>query len=85
MERALRRLKLLIDRSDIMDRVDARGMSCPQPVLMAKNAIKGLPSEVEILVDNETAKGNVERFLNSSGYKVSITDIEDEFLLKGIK
>lgn len=34
-----------------MDRVDARGMSCPQPVLMAKNAIKGLPSEVEILVD----------------------------------
>lgn len=68
-----------------MDRIDARGMSCPQPVLMTKNAIKDFPKDVEILVDNETARGNVERFLNSSGYKVSITDLGDEFLLKGIK
>jgi len=68
-----------------MDKIDARGMSCPQPVLMTKNAIKGSPSQVEVRVDNETARGNVERFLSSSGYKVSITEIEDEFLLKGTK
>ncbi|WP_128426788.1 sulfurtransferase TusA family protein [Gudongella oleilytica] len=68
-----------------MDKIDARGMSCPQPVLMTKNAIKSLPAEVEVLVDNETARGNVERFLSSSGYRVSITEMEDEFLLKGTK
>ena len=68
-----------------MDKIDARGMSCPQPVLKTKNAIKSLPAEVEVLVDNETARGNVERFLSSSGYRVSITEMEDEFLLKGTK
>lgn len=68
-----------------MDKIDARGMSCPQPVLMTKNAIKSSPSEIEVLVDNETARGNVERFLSSSGYTVLITEMEDEFLLNGTK
>ncbi|KDR96353.1 Sulfurtransferase TusA [Peptoclostridium litorale DSM 5388] len=51
-----------------MDKIDTRGMSCPQPVLMTKNAVKSSPNEVHIIVDNNTAKGNVERFLKSSGY-----------------
>ena len=37
--------------------VDARGLSCPQPVLMTVNAVKsGESDEITILVDNETAK-----------------------------
>ena len=43
-------------------------MSCPQPVLMTKNAVKSGPKEIHIIVDNNTAKGNVERFLKNSGY-----------------
>lgn len=36
-----------------MTKVDARGYSCPEPVIMAQNAVKeGTP--VEILVDNMT-------------------------------
>lgn len=68
-----------------MSIVDARGMSCPQPVLMSKKAIKDSPKSVEILVDNNTAKENVRRFLASSGYSVEIKDSEDGFLLKGVK
>lgn len=51
-----------------LGKIDTRGMSCPQPVLMTKNAVKNNPSEVQIIVDNNTAKGNVERFLKNSGY-----------------
>ncbi len=58
-----------------MDKIDTRGMSCPQPVLMAKNAVKNAPKEVHVIVDNNTAKGNVERFLKSSGYSnISFSD-----------
>ncbi len=57
-----------------MDRIDTCGMSCPQPVLMTKNAIKNNPKTLEVLVDNNTAKGNVERFLKTSGYSVSFKE-----------
>lgn len=38
--------------------VDARGLSCPQPVLMTKKALEASPSAkcFEIIVDNGTAK-----------------------------
>ena len=68
-----------------MSMIDTRGMSCPQPVLMSKNAIKSNPASVEILVDNNTAKENVRRFLVSSGYKVDIEESGEDFILKGVK
>lgn len=69
----------------MMNRVDTCGMSCPQPVLMAKNAVKSNPKAVEIIVDNNTAKGNVERFLNSAGYKVEFKQEEDLTIVIGKK
>lgn len=42
--------------------VDARGLSCPQPVLMTLNQIKSTGSgEIEILVDTDTSRENVIR------------------------
>lgn len=42
--------------------VDARGLSCPQPVLMTLDEIKKKASgEIEILVDTDTSKENVSR------------------------
>ncbi|MEZ4599408.1 MAG: sulfurtransferase TusA family protein [Syntrophotaleaceae bacterium] len=57
--------------------VDARGLSCPQPVLMTINAIKsGDSDEILIVVDNETAKENVCRAATGKGWTVA--DIRDE-------
>jgi tRNA 2-thiouridine synthesizing protein A len=57
--------------------VDARGLSCPQPVLMTINAIKsGGSDEIIIVVDNETAKENVCRAATGRGW--TIADIRDE-------
>ncbi|MCK4621754.1 MAG: sulfurtransferase TusA family protein [Desulfuromonadales bacterium] len=58
-------------------KVDARGLSCPQPVLMALNEIKtGTANEIEILVDTETSKENVSRAATSQDWKV--TDVSEE-------
>ena len=60
-------------------------MSCPQPVLMTKKALEESPEGLDIIVDNNTAKGNVERFLKNSGYKVIITENEDNYILEARK
>lgn len=59
--------------------IDARGLSCPIPVLRVQNEIKkSNPDELEVLVDNSTAVGNVTRFANNNGYDVTVKELEDE-------
>jgi TusA-related sulfurtransferase len=53
------------------EKVDARGLSCPQPVIMTLNAVKkGFDKELEIVVDTKTSMENVSRALQSKGLKV---------------
>ena len=49
-----------------MKRVDARGLSCPEPVIQTKNAMASKEAEYEVLVDNVVAKENVSRFVMRS-------------------
>ena len=57
--------------------VDARGLSCPQPVIMTLDAIKtGKENEIIILVDTDTSKENVTRAAGSQGCQV--TDVSPE-------
>ena len=52
--------------------VDARGLSCPQPVLMTLEEMKNLNrGEIEILVDTDTSKENVSRAAESQGWEIS--------------
>ena len=53
--------------------VDARGLSCPQPVLETKKALGAASGneEVKILVDTVTSRENVLRFGTSKGWKGS--------------
>lgn len=58
-------------------KIDARGLSCPQPVLMTLDEIKtGNTSEIEILVDTDTSQENVSRAAISQGWKVA--DVREE-------
>ena len=64
--------------------IDARGLSCPQPVLdtLAKIAAMG-SGELEVLVDTEASKENVARAAQNKGWRVeSITEDNGEFHLK---
>lgn len=68
-----------------MKTVDARGLSCPEPVIMTKNALASKEAAYEILVDNVTAKENVTRFATNQGYKVVVTENGEDFVLKVTK
>lgn len=61
--------------------VDARGLSCPEPVIMTKNALASKEAAYEVLVDNVTAKENVTRFASHQGYQVTVEEQGEEFLL----
>ena len=61
--------------------VDARGFSCPQPVLMAQKAIAEGKFPVEVLVDTITSRENVRRMAEKQGCKIEIEEQGDEFKL----
>jgi tRNA 2-thiouridine synthesizing protein A len=62
--------------------VDARGRSCPEPVMMTKVALESSSPPIEVLVDNEVAKENVTRFAKSKGFQVKVTEYDEEFKLE---
>ena len=52
--------------------VDARGLSCPQPVLMTLDEIKaGSEDEIIVLVDSDASKENVSRAAKSKGWNIA--------------
>ena len=64
-------------------RLDARGLHCPAPVLLAKDTLEREDlNALEIMVDNESSRENVTRFLASRGF--SVTGIQEgaDFLLR---
>ncbi len=66
--------------------VDCRGLACPAPVLNTKKVLDiKRPSGIVVLVDNEAAKENVCRFLESQGFEVSIHVEGNDFYVSGMK
>lgn len=63
--------------------VDARGLSCPQPVLMTMETMKKMQrGEMVVLVDTQASRENVSRAAQSQGWEVrEIREDGDEFHL----
>lgn len=59
-----------------MQKINAMGKLCPEPVIMTKAEIEKGANELEILVDNDIAVSNVTRLLNNKGYEVKLTRSE---------
>ena len=68
-------------RNDDRRELDARGLSCPEPVIMISEAMKSGDAAYEILVDNRVSRENVTRYAEHQGYKVSVTEQDGEFTL----
>jgi len=57
--------------------IDARGLSCPQPVLMTLNEMKKInKGELVVLVDTDTSKENVSRAATTQGWNVKSVEPE---------
>ena len=62
--------------------VDARGYSCPMPVVMVRRVVdKDAPSTLEVAVDSRTAVENVTHYAQNAGYQVAVADFEGDFKL----
>jgi|WetSurMetagenome_2_1015567.scaffolds.fasta_scaffold161008_2 selenium metabolism protein YedF len=67
--------------------VDARGFTCPKPLIMTKTALTKLEinQKMIVIIDNETSKQNVERFLKDNGATSSCTESAGVFTLSVLK
>jgi selenium metabolism protein YedF len=67
-----------------MNTIDARGLACPAPVLKTKAVIEeSSPEILNVLVDNEAARQNVTRFLESHHFSATAEQKGDEFIVTG--
>ena len=64
-----------------MTTVDARGYSCPEPVIMLRKAMVSKEAAYTVLVDNAASKENVTRYAEHEGYTVSISENGGEYTL----
>ena len=63
--------------------VDARGFSCPVPLLMVQEEIKkSNPTELEVLIDAPSAAENIQRFAFHNGFQFEAVENGDEWTLK---
>ena len=60
--------------------IDARNKACPQPVLLAGEALKS-SDNIIILVNNVTARQNVTKFAKSRGCGVTVEEKDDGIYL----
>lgn len=62
--------------------IDARGMSCPMPVVMVQKEVKkNAPKELQVQVDSMVCVENITRYAHLQGYEVSVAENGGEFTL----
>jgi tRNA 2-thiouridine synthesizing protein A len=64
------------------DRIDARGLSCPQPVILTNRKIQEMGKGVfEILVDTVTSRENISRLAEQTGWDVEVKKKDEDYCL----
>lgn len=65
-----------------MTEVDARGFSCPIPVVKTRKAMEEKPEDVlTVVVETAVSKENVSRLAQSRGYTVKVEETSGEYRL----
>ncbi|MFA5367016.1 MAG: sulfurtransferase TusA family protein [Dehalococcoidia bacterium] len=68
-----------------MSEVDARGLSCPLPVINTKKALEGSDKQITVIVDNATARDNVTRLAKSNKCTVAVEQKGNDYYLTLVK
>lgn len=64
-----------------MNTVDTRGLSCPEPVLLTKDALAKGDFPVLVLISDATPYENVRRYAENNGYTVTEKEVDDGYEL----
>lgn len=67
----------------MINQIDARGLTCPQPVIMAKKALEQIATgEIIAIVDNETAKENIITLAENSNLGVGVEKRDKDYYIR---
>lgn len=62
--------------------VDCRGLACPEPVLMARQALQEAGAGgITVMVNSSVARDNVSRAARQMGWSVTVTEDGTDFRL----
>ncbi len=71
-----------MNRNDAENVIDARGLSCPEPVVRARQAmLQSTASELTVVVSEQVSAENIQRMATTSGWQVAIAREADEIWL----
>lgn len=59
--------------------IDARGLSCPEPLVLVRKALETKENICEIIVDSKVAKENILKFASSRSYTIKVEENKDEY------
>ena len=67
-----------------MKEIDARGLSCPAPVLQTKAVVEQEKADaVRVVVDSAASQQNVKRFLESQGFETALEKQGGDYVVVG--
>lgn len=61
--------------------LDVRGLSCPEPVIVVKKALRLGPPTVQVLADSRVSVENIRKMAGFMKYAVCVEAKDDEFVL----
>lgn len=64
-----------------MKEIDARGLTCPQPVILTRQAMGAGEEDIRVRVDNAVAVENLKRLSDSQGYTAAAEGEEGDYVL----
>lgn len=65
-----------------MKQLDARGLSCPQPVVLTQKAINGGSELFSVMVSSAVSKENVLRCVEKNRMKAQVRQDGDDFIIE---
>ena len=67
----------------MVTRIDVRGLSCPQPVIMVHRKMRKIGTGTfEVIGDDDTARENIKRLSRDKGWSLKEKEAGDNFLLR---
>lgn len=65
-----------------IQKVDARGLSCPQPVVLTQQSIKNSQENFEVLVNSVVSMENVLRCVTKNKLQADVIEDGEDYIIK---
>jgi len=63
--------------------VDARGLSCPQPVILTRKSLSDKDIQrLHVLINSPVARDNVYKYAKAQGFNAEIEEYNEDYIIK---